>query len=224
MNNKKSAGISFAAAIIAAVLFLVWTALLLTVDLHPSGPCDSVVGLSGLNEYMLGIQKSVPDNIQNIFYNASEMIGTLSLAVMAAFAFFGVVQLVKRKSLKKIDLNLYFLAALYALMLALYVFFEMVVVNCRPILVEGVLEASYPSSHTVLTACVMFSAAFILCGYMKGRALRVIINVSALVLSLVTFAGRFLSCVHWFSDIIGAILLSAALVALFFAACFKYSK
>lgn len=224
MNNNRKSKNSLIIASAALLLFAVLTVLLFVLDVRPIGPAGSEIGLAGINEFMLSVQKSVPENLQTLLYDVSEIIGLASLAIMFAFAAFGAVQLIRRKSLKKIDLNLYFLAGLYALMLALYVGFEVIIINYRPILVEGTLEASYPSSHTFLSVCVMFSAAFMLCNYFKNRAVHIIANLAALILSLLTLAGRFLSCMHWFTDILGAILLSIALIAAFFAACYKYYK
>jgi len=224
MDNKSEARISLVISVGALILFAALTFSVLTLYVRPIGPGGSEIGLSGLNEYMLGIQNSIPDNIQRIFYQISETVGVVSIAVMFGFAVWGVVQLITRRSFKKIDLNLYFLAGLYAVMLVFYVFFEIVVINYRPIFVENALEASYPSSHTVLTLCVMISGAYVLCAKIKNRLGRVVLNVSAFVLAAVTVAGRFVSCVHWFTDIIGALFLSCALISLFLWACRRFSR
>ena len=172
MDNKRKSTVSLIISAVSLLLFIALTCALAVFDLRPIGPEGSTIGLGGINGWMLEIQKAVPERIQNIFYVVSEFVGIVSLFVMLAFAVYGVAQLISRRSLKKIDLNLYFLAALYAVMLALYVLFEIVVINCRPILVDGALEASYPSSHTVLTVCVMVSAAFLLWGKIKNPACR----------------------------------------------------
>jgi undecaprenyl-diphosphatase len=110
------------------------------------------------------------------------------------------------------------LGAFYALVICCYVFFEVVVINFRPVLVEGQLEASYPSSHTVLTVCIMGTAALQLHRLLQNKKpLRIGAEILAVLIAGVTVVGRLLSGVHWFTDIVGGLLLSAALLVLYVA-------
>jgi undecaprenyl-diphosphatase len=107
---------------------------------------------------------------------------------------------------------LFVLGAFYIAVIVAYIFFEMVVINYRPVLINGYLEASYPSSTTMLVACVMPTAIMQLNSRIKNKTIKkcVICIISAFIAFMVI--GRLVSGVHWFSDIIGGILLSAGLV------------
>ena len=70
----------------------------------------------------------------------------------------GLGQLLKGKSLLKVERSILALGVFYAVVMAAYLVFEVWVVNYRPVLIEGALEASYPSSTTLLVLCVMPTA------------------------------------------------------------------
>ena len=152
------------------------------------------------------------------WYDITEYLGYLALAVAATFGATGLFQLVKRRSIRRVDQRILLLGAFYVLVLCCYVFFEVVIINFRPVLVEGQLEASYPSSHTVLTVCIMGTAALQLHRLLQNKKLlRIGAEILAVLIAGVTVVGRLLSGVHWFTDIVGGLLLSAALLVLYVA-------
>ena len=199
-------------AIMLAV-FAVFTAVVALVDKAPAGPAGSVVGLSAINERMflaLGVSET--------WYEVTELLGYLAIAVALCFAALGLYQLVKRKKIFAVDHDILLLAVLYVLVAAFYVLFEIFTVNCRPILVDGVLEPSYPSSHTMLFCTVIGSAPILLQRRLKNRTALVTLDTLAVVLSLVMSVGRLLSGMHWLTDIVGGILLSLLLISLYVTA------
>ena len=101
--------------------------------------------------------------------------------------------------------------------MAVYILFEFVVVNYRPILIDGFLEASYPSSTTMLVMCVMPTAIMQLTDRIKNNIIRVSVAVILSLFSVFMVVGRLLSGVHWLSDIIGGALISCGLVMLYCA-------
>jgi undecaprenyl-diphosphatase len=101
--------------------------------------------------------------------------------------------------------------------LALYVFFEIVVINYRPTLIAGCLEASYPSSTTLLVMCIMPTAMMQLYTRIQNIIFRQWILLIMALFVVVMVIGRLLSGVHWITDIIGGALLSAAMVFLYYA-------
>ena len=206
-------------AIMLAV-FAVFTAVVALVDKAPAGPAGSVVGLSAINERMflaLGMSET--------WYGVTELLGYLAIAVALCFAALGLYQLVKRKKIFAVDHDILLLAVLYVLVAAFYVLFEIFTVNCRPILVDGVLEASYPSSHTMLFCTVIGSAPILLRRkFREKKALLIAADVAATVLSLIMAVGRLLSGMHWLTDIIAGILLSALLISLYVTALSVYDK
>ena len=206
----------FISAAVFGLLFVTLIVLLCTFDVSPIGPENTEIGFSTLNG-------TVHDAIgmSDFWYSVSSIFGYLSIASAGIFVILGCAQIIKRKSLLKVDKNLFALAGLYAVTVFFYVLFEMVVINYRPIIEAGAehVEASFPSSHTMLT-CVIMGGAFVLIGrYIKNRGLCIALRCLAVALAVITVVGRLLSGVHWLTDIIGGALISLALVTLFAAVC-----
>lgn len=195
-----------------AVLFAALIVLLKTVDVAKIGPADTEIGLSCINSSVhdaLGLHESL-DKITDLILLAA-------IAVIGVFAVIGLVQLIKRKSFAKVDKEIYCLAGLYAAAAVLYVVFEKIIVNYRPVLEEGASfpEASFPSSHTMLI-CVVFGSAILVLGkYIRNRCLCRTLQIILGLLTVAAVAGRLAAGVHWFTDILGAVIISAALVCLF---------
>ncbi len=123
----------------------------------------------------------------------------------------GLLQLIQRRSLFKVDASIIVLG-IYAIVIGVYVLFEFYIVNYRPILIDGYLEASYPSSHTMLACCFM-AAAMLECRMLvKDRMINIIVQVISLIIMAVIVIGRLISGAHWFTDIIGGLLISGALI------------
>lgn len=209
---KKKSIVLIAFSACSLLLFGALILLLGCVDVRAIGPLDSSVGLASLNG-------AVRDLIgeSSLWYDISEVSGLLSLAVAAGFAILGLFRLFRTRSLKKVGIDVYLLGALYVVVMAAYLLFEVWVVNSRPVLQDGVLEASFPSSHTVLALTVLLSAADFCFRHLKQRYLRYASSVCCICLALLTVVGRFLSGVHWFTDILGGVLLSASLLCLYLA-------
>ena len=134
-----------------------------------------------------------------------------------------MIQFIKGKSLKKVDKDLIVLAIFYVVVVAIYVFYEIVVINYRPILIEGELEPSFPSSHILLAIGIMGTAIMQFQDRIKNKVLKVsAISISSLIV-LCIVVGRARSGVHWFTDILGGVLISVALV-LFYGAIIERIK
>lgn len=187
--------------------FVAWTVALCLVDVQPIGPRGSMVGLATLNRWVhegVGVHLSL--------YVITDWLSLIPLAMVIAFAFKGLVQWIKRKRLQSVDRDLLLLGGFYLTVFALYLLFEYLVINYRPILIEGVLEPSYPSSTTVLVLCVISGAIIHLKQRMRqGWHKRCILILLGAFAAFMVVA-RLLSGVHWVTDIIGGILLGAALV------------
>ena len=209
--------------IITASLFLVFilfTVAVMVVDVNAIGPKGSEVGLSAINAFFankIGFNKGI--------YKLSEVLGYVTFLVIAGFAGLGIYQLIKRKCICKVDISILLLGCFYVLVFACYFLFEIVEINYRPILFdEGELEASYPSSHTLLSLCVMSSAIIVIKDIFSNKKPIVIASyVGDGLLMALTVIGRLLAGVHWFSDIVAGILLSAALISAFYTAL-SYAK
>lgn len=194
-------------SISSLLAFALWTLLLCFVDVRAIGPEGSSVGLATLNGY---VHEKIGVNMY--LYNITDWLGLVPIGVAFGFAILGLIQLIKRKSLLRVDRSILALGVFYIIVVAVYLFFEIVVINHRPVLIEGYLEASYPSSTTMLVTCVMPSAAMQAKERIKNKALRkgVIIAIIAFIAFMVV--GRLLSGVHWITDIIGGALFSLGVV------------
>lgn len=221
MTNKKNAKKHFILGAITLVLFAVLTLLVKTVDVKAVGPLGSKIGLAGINTYfrdLIGVNMTM--------YDMTELLGYLAIAVAGAFACYGVYQLVKGKSIKAVDSSIIVLGGFFAAVVCAYVFFEIVVINYRPIITEGELEASFPSSHTMLSFCVFGAAIHQLWNRISNKTLRnILVSVCALCI-IATVVGRLLSGVHWFTDIIAGLLLSISLLLIYVGFCkvFRYKN
>ncbi len=199
-------------AAISFALFILVIALVTCVDVAAVGPAGTTVGLSHLNK---GVHDLI--GVHMFWYQVTNLLGFWAILCGAVFACIGLKQLIERKSLKQVDAKILALGGLFVLLGIVYVLFEKVVINCRPVLMEGetVPEASFPSSHTVLAFVIFGAVAMMLKDYLKDKRLVSMLQNACLVLILVSVVGRLISGVHWFTDILGGIFLSYALLMVF---------
>lgn len=198
--------------VISALLFILLTVLLLTVDKAKVGSAGSDVGLSHFNvaayEFLGG---------NTSWYEITEVTGYLAIASCGIFVIAGLFQLISRKSLFKVDKEIFAVGGLYVVTGALYVLFGKITVNCRPVFAPGETapESSFPSSHTLLSIVIMGSMIMLIKRYVKNKTLRYILTAVCAAVAVITVAGRLLSGVHWFTDILGGAILAAFLLSVF---------
>ena len=198
------------AGILLLVVFAVWTFLIQSVDVQPIGPNGSSVGFAALNGWFHQLT-----GVHWMLYTLTDWLGLVPICVCLIFAGAGFVQLVQRKSLFKVDLDIIMLGAYYVLVIFGYLLFEMVPINYRPVLIEGFLEASYPSSTTLLVLSVMPTLYFQAQRRLTSNALRQAIRIFSVLFSAFMVIGRLVSGVHWLTDIIGAVLLSSGIFLIY---------
>lgn len=192
------------------VAFIVFTIIIKTIDVRSIGPENSEVGLASINDF---IHNTFGYN--DLFYNISKYLGYLSFLIIGLYGLVGLKELIQKKSIFKVNNKILLLGAFYVLVLSVYVLFEKVVINYRPVLEDGKLAASYPSSHTILSICVCLSSIMVCKSIFKNKDFVKIFNIGTLILMGLIVITRLLSGVHWFTDIIGAILISLALIYIF---------
>ena len=209
---KKETKKNFGIAAILLGAFVVWTAAVQLVDVQPIGPQGSTVGFATVNSWVHNLT-----GVHMSLYTVTDWLGLVPIGVAMGFALLGLIQWIKRKHLRQVDFSILVLGGFYLLVMAAYVLFEVFVINYRPVLINGYLEASYPSSTTMLVLCVMPTALMQLNARIKSQTLKrwVGFGITAFILFMVI--GRLLSGVHWFTDIIGGALLSAGLVMLYYS-------
>ena len=193
-------------------VFVLWTVLIRFVDVEAIGPRQSSVGFATLNGYIHNLT-----GVNMSLYIITDWLGLVPIGVAFGFAVLGIVQCIKRKSLLKVDRSILTLGGFYIVVMAVYILFEIVVINYRPTLIDGYLEASYPSSTTILVMCVMPTAMMQLRTRIKNDLFRRCVMLTIIVFIIFMVIGRLVSGVHWITDIIGGALLSTAIVLMYYS-------
>ena len=191
---------------IFVVAFIIWTIVIKTIDVQNIGINESEIGFSTFNKWFHSLT-----GVNMMLYNITDWLGLVPLFCCMIFAVVGFVQLIKRMSLLKVDSDIIFLGIYYVIVILLYLIFEMIPINYRPVLIDGFMEVSYPSSTTLLVLAVMPTVSFQTNKRLKNNKIKKIINVIIVLFSVFMVAGRLVCGVHWFTDIIGSVLISAGL-------------
>ena len=218
MSEKSKRGLI--ACLIVFVLFVGFTVVLKTVDVQPVGPLDSSVGLASLNQFMLARASG-----SDLFRLVTDIAACVSIAIVLALAVYGIVQWIRRKDVRKVDPDLIAAGIVFFLTALSYLIFEIVVINFRPVLDNGKLAASYPSSHVLLVLTVTLVTATILENRIRNKVLKALLPFLLDAIAVATVLLREQSGIHWFTDILGGMLLSGTFVLLFqFLAGFLQEK
>lgn len=207
---KKTKGKLLGIAGILLAAFVLWTVAICRIDVQPIGPNGSSVGFAGLNGWVHDLT-----GVHMGLYVLTDWLGLVPVGFVLGFAVLGLVQWMRRRKLFRVDHDILVLGGFYLLVLILYLVFETVAVNARPVLIDGRLEASYPSSTTMLVLCVMPTAMMQLRARIRNTKVRTIVLAILAVFTACMVVGRLIAGVHWFTDIIGGVLLSAGLVVLY---------
>ena len=207
---KKENQRNFCIAICMLFTFLLWTVAIQFVDVQPIGPQASSVGFATINQFVHNLT-----GVHLSLYTITDWLGLVPLVFVIGFALLGLIQWIKRKHLFKVDYNILILGGFYIIVMAIYVLFEMLIVNYRPVLIGGILEASYPSSTTMLVMCVMPTAIMQFNARIKNNVLKRFVASAIVAFIVFMVIGRLVSGVHWFTDIIGGALLSTGLVLMY---------
>jgi len=204
--------------IILGIISIIYILLLKTIDVRPIGPYHTKVGFATINNF---IHVYLPKNTP--WYKITKYLGFLTFIIVFYYAWIGVSQLIKYKSIKKVDKKIILLGLFYILVGIVYIFFEKVIINYRPILMNKELEASFPSSHTMLALCVCGSSLIMSKYRIKDKKKKQILDMITWSLMIILVIGRLLSGVHWLTDIIGSVIISAFLLSLL-VTCLKKIK
>ena len=207
---KKESQRNFYIAICMLVAFLLWTVVIQFVDVQAIGPQESSVGFATINQFVHNLT-----GVHMSLYTITDWLGLVPLFFVIGFALLGLIQWIKRRHILKVDYNILILGGFYIIVMTVYVLFEMVVVNYRPVLIGGILEASYPSSTTMLVMCVMPTAIMQFNARIKNNILKRCVASAIIAFIVFMVIGRLISGVHWFTDIVGGALLSAGLVLMY---------
>ncbi|MBR0092274.1 MAG: phosphatase PAP2 family protein [Lachnospiraceae bacterium] len=205
---KEKRNLLIGAGLIGA--FALWTVFIQCVDVKVVGQNGTKIGLAGFNVWfhqLIGVHMT--------FYTITDWLGLVPIFICLCFGVLGLVQMIKRRSVLRVDPDILLLGVYYVLVIACYLIFEMIPVNYRPVLIEGRMEASYPSSTTLLVLSVMPTLLL----QVNRRSVNPMTRKAAVVFvfafSAFMVIGRLISGVHWATDIIGSMLLSVGLFMLY---------
>ena len=194
--------------LVSSIIFIV---LLKRVDIKCDAVNNSCIGLATINQFIFD-----KIGVNMTWYTITDWLGIIPVLMSVVYAIIGLKQLMKRKSIKKVDKEILLLGVFYILVISIYILFEKCIINYRPILMNGFLEASFPSSHTLMTICLCGSSIIINNKLFKNNFTK-ILNIISSIIIIITIIGRLISGVHWFTDIIGGILISSCLLMLFYS-------
>ncbi len=184
------------------IISIIYTILIQKIDVSPIACNGSNVGFATINTFF----KDIIGN-HMLFYDITKYLGLIPIFMAICYGLVGLYQLVKRKSIKKVNKKLIALGVFYVVFVLIYVFFEKVAINYRPFLIDGEAEASYPSTHTLLAICICGSSLMISKYIFKENIVNILNKLTWIVMILIVL-GRIISGVHWISDIVGGIIIS----------------
>ena len=192
------------------LLFIFWTVALCLIDRQAIGPMESVVGLANLNA-----AAHTKIGVHMFLYELTDHLSVIPIAIMLAQAIIGAVQLIKYRSIRKVNREIICIGIVYAILFAVFIFFEILPVNYRPILIEGNLEASYPSSTTLLLMTVMGCCSVALRSKSSKFDIRSLLSTVSFIFAVFMVVSRIISGVHWITDILGGLFFSIGLISLY---------
>lgn len=198
-------------------LFVIYTILVRTIDVSYQSDINAYLGFSRWNHAV--------DDWVNYDINAfttmkvmSDIIFYVSFIFPVLFGVLFCIQWIKRKSLKAIDRSLYIMLGTSVIACFAYLLFEVLKINYSPLSVVTNMKASYPSTHVFL-GCVFYASGVATIYdvlHIESKGLKAGISIATIFLLLLLGFVRLLSRRHWISDILGAYILVAAILTVFF--------
>ena len=211
------------AGIVLLAAFALWTVSIRHIDVQNAGPNGTEIGFATINVWFHRLT-----GVHMLIYTITDWLGLVPIIICMCFGVLGLAQLIKRRSLLTVDSDILLLGAYYVVAILGYLLFEMVPINYRPILIDGNLEASYPSSTTLLVLTVMPTLKYQADRRIANPVIREVITVFVIVFTAFMVIGRLISGVHWATDIAGSVFLSSGLFMIYLSVhgrlfCFKES-
>ena len=109
---EKKTRIGFIGAGVLILLFVLLTVAVVTIDVQPIGPEQSEVGLATINGFAFRLF-----GVSRFWYQVSNWVSVVAFLVAGGFAALGLVQLIKGKSIKRVDKDIIALGATYAVLI-----------------------------------------------------------------------------------------------------------
>lgn len=216
---KKTGKIELFAGLLFIAIFAIFTLLVQIVDVNPLGVNGTNIGFSTFNcmiHKLCGVNMTL--------YTITDWAGLVPIFIIISFGIIGFTQLIKRRSLIKVDADILILGVYYIIVATIYVVFEMMSINFRPILINGFMEVSYPSSTTLLVLSVIPTLAEQTSRRYKNSKVKISMYAFTATFSVFMVIGRLISGVHWFTDILGSVIMSVGLYCTYKGFVLMFSK
>ena len=210
MSKRVKKSLTFSIILLAA--FALWTVMIQCIDVQPVGQMGTDIGFASWNIHfheLTGVHMAI--------YTLTDWLGLVPILICVCFGLLGLQQWIQRRNMWKVDVDILILGLYYIIVIAGFVLFEMFPVNYRTVLIEGALEASYPSSTTLLVLSVMPTLKYQADRRIKNVFIRNVLTVFTAVFSLFMVLGRLISGVHWVTDIVGGVFFSNGLYLLYYS-------
>lgn len=196
--------------VILIAFFIIYTILIQIIDVKPLGLNGTDIGFYTINSWFHNLC-----GFNFTLYTVTDWAGLIPLFVMIAFAFLGLFQFIKRKDIKKVDLDIIILGAYYIAIIIIYFIFEIVTINFRPVLINGFIESSYPSSTTLLVLGIMPTLTELIGRRCKFKKIKIATIIFIITFSLGCVICRLVSGVHWLTDIVGSVIIASGLFCIY---------
>lgn len=206
----------FLAALILTAVFVVLTITVKYVDQKNIG--SQVIGWATINLWWRDII-----GVRNFWQIASHIFAAITLIILVMFLVWQAIALLRRKSFRTMPRHWWFFDLTLIALALCYIVFQIMVINFRPLLIDGVAELSYPSSHVLLLATLWPVFILTLSREVKSRPWLRVASVIGIIVMTVGIIARLLSGYHWFTDIIGGIMLGAVLTCWYQALTVRYN-
>lgn len=183
------------------LILLIFTILVSFVDVKIYNVTNTEIGLYSLNKIFL--VNSINSNYINIISNGIFLICLLVIILMLLLITF---EYFKTKKINKNNLN--FIIHFLIMVLIWIIFDKILIINYRPILINGNIEGSYPSTHVMVSTFVLLFLSDKLKKIFKNDKIFYIISIGLIIIQSIS---RILLTMHWFTDIIGGLLIGCLL-------------
>lgn len=195
--------------------FVIFTIMVSKIGIKPLGVNGTDIGFADIN-----VDFHNKTGLHLDMYDLTDKLSIIIYALMAMFAVIWVVKLF----MKKFDKTIFMLGILYILLFLFYFLFEHLIINYRPVLIEGVMEASYPSSTTMLATTVLITAVIAFFYLLKSKFTKAILTIIFVAFAAYMVFVRMTCGVHWLTDIIGGLIASAGFIFLYGGFCASVNK
>lgn len=199
----------------ASLFLFILLMILLNADKAVIAESGKEVGLSSINNL---VKYSYKENLDLM----TDLLFYVTFTVVVFEGCLGIIQLVTRKSLFKVDKEIIIFGISLVVMVVLWLVFDhLLKINVRPI---DANEGSFPSTHVMMaTFLALASHAFICMKYETRLPKYLSLVLAIIIISTITF-GRVACGMHYITDVTGGLFMGLALYFITFGIIKGFKK